>query len=99
MDEDGVERAPEPHRAHVALHVLALGVQRAGDVEHLVGEIDERQREARLEVHGVVAAAAAELEHLAHSDRAAASSAAASAASSAYSSGGEMSGHHAASSP
>ncbi len=45
------------------------GLSRRETVEHRVGEVDERHREARLEVQRVVAAAAAELEHLAHRDR------------------------------
>jgi hypothetical protein len=35
VNEHGVERPAEPDRAHVALDVLALGVQPAAHVEHL----------------------------------------------------------------
>ena len=38
---------PEPERAHVSLHVLALGVERAAELEHLLREVGQRAREAR----------------------------------------------------
>ena len=62
VHEDGVERAPEPERPHVAEDVLAAGVERAAQREHLRREVGERAREALPQVRGVVAAARAELE-------------------------------------
>ena len=62
VDQHGVEGPAQPHRAHVAL-VLAPGVEPPGDPEHAGGEVDQGQREPRLQVHGVVPAAAAQLEH------------------------------------
>jgi hypothetical protein len=62
VDEDGVERPAEANRAHVALDVLALGVEAAADGEHLRRPVDEREPEGALEVRRVVPAAAAELE-------------------------------------
>jgi len=35
VDEDGVEAAPEPHRSHVALVVVALRVELPGHRQHL----------------------------------------------------------------
>ena len=64
MDEHRVEAPPEPDRTHVALEVLALGVQAAADLEHGGGQVDERELEPGLHVRGVVPAARAELEHL-----------------------------------
>ena len=64
VHHDRVERAAEPHRAHVAHDVLALGVERPRDLEHLLRQVDEREREALLEVPGVVPAPAAELEQV-----------------------------------
>src|SRR5688572_24112892 len=34
VDEDGIEDAPEPHAAHVADEMLALGIDRAADLDH-----------------------------------------------------------------
>src|SRR5687768_17250711 len=65
MNEDAVELAPESYVAHVALNVLALGIQLTTDLEHAVGKIHQRHLEALLEIRGVVAAAAAELEQCA----------------------------------
>ena len=62
VDEDGVERPPEAQRAHVAEHVLALGIQLPAQRQHLRGEVGQRAREASLQVRGVVAAARAQLE-------------------------------------
>jgi hypothetical protein len=62
VDEHRIEAAAEPRLAHVALHVLALGVEAAGDLEHLVRAVEERELEIALEVRGVVAPTAAELE-------------------------------------
>ena len=44
VDEDDVERAAEPERAHVALEVLALGVERPAQREHLGRDVGERAR-------------------------------------------------------
>ena len=44
VHEHGIEGALEPQRPHVALEVLALGVQRPAQREHLRGEIRERAR-------------------------------------------------------
>ena len=62
MDEHDVEGALEPERPHVALEVLALGVERSAQREHLRREIREGAREPRLEVRRVVAASRPELE-------------------------------------
>ena len=62
VHEHGIEGAPEPQRPHVALDVLAFGVQRLAQREHLRREIGQRARELRLEVRRVVAAARAQLE-------------------------------------
>jgi len=69
VDEDRVEGTAEADSAHVTGDVLALGVERAADVVHPVCGLDEGHGEGVLHVRGVVAVAAAELEHLA--DRAA----------------------------
>lgn len=62
VDEDGVEHAPQAHRAHIALEVLAIGIDRAARRQHPFGHIDQRHREVGLHVECVVAAAAAELD-------------------------------------
>ena len=63
MDEDPVELAPQPEGPHVALDVLALGVELTAHGEHAWGRVDEGQAaELGFEVRGVVAAAAHELE-------------------------------------
>ncbi len=62
VHEDDVERAPEPERPHVTEHVLASGVERPAQREHLRREVGERAREALPQVRGVVAATRAELE-------------------------------------
>jgi hypothetical protein len=64
VDEDGVEGPPQSDRAHVALGVLALRVQPPADGQHRRGEVDQRHPQVPLQVRGVVAAAAAELEDL-----------------------------------
>jgi hypothetical protein len=48
---------------------FAFRVERARNGEHLLGEVDQGQRERSLEVKGVVTTTATELEHLAHGDR------------------------------
>ena len=50
VDENHVERATEPKRAHVTLDVLALRVDRRAQLEHLLREIGERAVEASLHV-------------------------------------------------
>ena len=62
VHEDDVERAAEPERPHVTEHVLAVGVERPAQREHLRREVGERAREALPQVRGVVAATRAELE-------------------------------------
>ena len=62
MDEHDVEGAAEPERSHVSLEVLALGIERAAQREHVGREVGERADESRLQVRRVVAAARAELE-------------------------------------
>ena len=62
VHEDAVELPPEADATHVALDVLALRVEVPAHPEHVGRAVDERQVEARLEVGGVVAAAAPELE-------------------------------------
>ena len=62
VGEHDVECAREPERPHVACEVLALGVQRPRDLEHLLRDVGERALEAVLEVARVVAAAGAELQ-------------------------------------
>jgi len=47
----------------------SLGIEAPADGEHLLREVDQRQREPRFQVDGVVAAAAPELEDLSHWDR------------------------------
>jgi hypothetical protein len=69
VDEHRVEDAIKPDIAHVAGHVFALGVERAAQFTHPVRWLDERERKRPLHVRSVVAASAAEFEHL--SDRAA----------------------------
>jgi len=63
MDEDAVELPTEPHGSHVALDVLALWVERPADVEHARRQVDQHHLESVLEIRGVTAAAAAQLEH------------------------------------
>jgi hypothetical protein len=55
----------EPDGAHIADHVRTLRVERAADLAHPLGGLDERHGERPLHVRGVVASAAAELQHLA----------------------------------
>jgi hypothetical protein len=69
VHEDRVEGPIQARRAHVAAQVFALGVEPPRGIEHGVGEVDQRHGEAGLQVQRVVAAAAAELEHLPHRDR------------------------------
>jgi hypothetical protein len=45
MDKHRIERAPQVHRAHVALAMLAFGIQLAADCEHLRRQIDQRHFE------------------------------------------------------
>ena len=54
--------AAEPERPHVAFEVLALGVERAAEREHLGRDVGQRAVEARLQVRRVVPAARSELE-------------------------------------
>jgi len=53
----------------MSLEVPALGVEPAGDIEHPLREVDQRQGEVGLQVDGVVAAATPQLQDLAHGDR------------------------------
>ena len=62
VDEDAVERPVEADGAHVALDVPALGVELLAHRQHPGRQVDEGHLEVRLEVGGVVAAAAAEFE-------------------------------------
>ena len=62
VDEDDVELSAEPQRPHVAFEVLALGVERAAEREHLGRDVGQRAVEARLQVRRVVPAARSELE-------------------------------------
>jgi hypothetical protein len=62
VHEHRVERPPQPNRTHVALEVLALGVEPAAHVEHLRRAVDKRELERRLHVGRVVAAARTELD-------------------------------------
>lgn len=62
VHEDAVEGAPEPDRPHVALDVLALRVEAAAHRKHGGREVDERAGQKRLQVGGVVATTAAEVE-------------------------------------
>src|ERR687891_732772 len=50
VDEDGIEREPQPERAHVALDVLALRVDRSAHRQHLRRHIRQRHLEAALQV-------------------------------------------------
>jgi hypothetical protein len=36
MQEHGVESAPETHSPHISLQVLALGIELAGDGQHVI---------------------------------------------------------------
>jgi hypothetical protein len=63
MDEDRVELPRESHRAHVAFDMLAFRIQRAADRSHAGGRLHEDHLEPVLQMRGVVAAAAAELQH------------------------------------
>jgi hypothetical protein len=58
VNEDRVELPVEAHSAHVVLDVLTLGIEAARNVQHVVGEIDQREAEVLLQVRGDVAAAA-----------------------------------------
>jgi hypothetical protein len=49
--------------------VLALGIEYSRDLQHLLGEVDEGQSEMCFEVHGVVAATAAQFQHLTYGYR------------------------------
>jgi hypothetical protein len=62
MDEDDVERPAEAQRAHVPLEVLALGIERSREREHVWRHVAQRALEARLQMRRVVAAARAQLE-------------------------------------
>jgi hypothetical protein len=63
MGEHRVELPSQPQRAHVALDVLAVGIQLPADLEHRRRHVGQRHGEVALEVRGVVASAAAQLEH------------------------------------
>src|SRR6185436_5628129 len=52
----------EPDGAHVALDMLAFGIQCAAERQHAGGRLDEHHLEARLQVRRVVAATAAQLQ-------------------------------------
>ena len=65
VHEHRVERPPQPHRTHVALDVLALGVEPPAHRQHLRRAIDEREPEVGLQVRRVVPAARTELQDLA----------------------------------
>jgi hypothetical protein len=68
VDQDGVEHPAQPDRAHVPLLVRALGVEPLRDGQHPGGQVDQGQVQAVLQVHRDVAAATAEIEHLADLD-------------------------------
>ena len=59
VDEDAVERPVEPNRPHVALDVPALRIELPAHRQHAGRRVDQGHLEVRLEVGGVVAAAAA----------------------------------------
>ena len=63
MNKDRIEGAPEIHRAHVALAMLAFGIQRVADGEHLRRQIDQRHFEFRFEIERIVTAARSKLEN------------------------------------
>jgi hypothetical protein len=69
MDEDRVEHPAQPDHPHVTLKVRALGVEFARHGQHLLGEVDERQVHPALQTRGDVAAATAQIQHLAHRNR------------------------------
>jgi hypothetical protein len=62
VHEDAVELAAEPHVAHVGFDVLGFEVQGAAHRQHAARKFDQGHREARLEVRGIAAPAAAQLE-------------------------------------
>jgi len=68
VDQDRVERPAQPDRPHVALNVLTLGVDPARDCQHLRGAVDQGQGQPLLEMQSGMAAAAAQIQHLAHVD-------------------------------
>jgi hypothetical protein len=57
VDEDRVEGPSQANRAHVAEHVLAVGVQRLAEVEHRGRDVGEGEAQVRAQVRGGVAAA------------------------------------------
>lgn len=63
VDQHRVEVAPQSQRAHVALDVLGLGVQRPALRQHVLRDVGERHTPALLQVAGVVTAAATEFQH------------------------------------
>ena len=69
MDEHRIDAAVHQEVAHVPLMVLALGIEYSRDLQHLLGEVDEGQSEMCFEVHGVVAATAAQFQHLTYGYR------------------------------
>jgi hypothetical protein len=66
VHEHRVERPTEPDGAHVALDVLTFGIEPTAHRQHRRRSVDERQSERALEVRGVVAAAASQLEDVPH---------------------------------
>ena len=62
MDEDDVEGAPEPHRAHVAEDVLAAGIEALAQRQHLRRDVGQRAGVVPAQVRRVVPATGAELE-------------------------------------
>ena len=62
VDEDRIELPVQPHRAHVAVQVLAFRVERPADRKHVRREVDQGHAEVCLEVRHVVPTAAAKLQ-------------------------------------
>jgi hypothetical protein len=62
MDEDQVERSPQPQRPHVSEQMFTVFVQLSAQCQHLGGTIRQRAAEPALQVEGVVPGAGAELE-------------------------------------
>ena len=62
LQEDSVEHPVESNCSHVALNVKALWVGGAADFQHPRGEVDQGQVESPLQIEGVAAAPASQLE-------------------------------------
>jgi len=62
VNENRIEKPPEPQVSHVAGKMLALGIERAAEVEHSFRQIYQCRLKMRFEVRRVVAASGAKLE-------------------------------------